>query len=139
MRGVIASVIAALLVAGAAYAVWLTLNSEDVARIGGTGLVQVLSPTTNGNVNEVLWQTDTNTGYVTGVDVNWTPAETGTYLVHVNVYDGNQNMLTSGTTTETIQAADVGADRVTSVPLAQSVDPSQLVYVEVIITQTTTS
>ncbi len=121
------------------YAVQLTLDSDSVSRAGGTGLVAVLSPEADDTVNSVNFTAGCvgTTCGITGVNIEWDPAETGDYTIIVLLYDQTQNVLVSGQATTTITTTTT-TPVTTSVTFASPVNPKDVYYVEVMIIQTTT-
>lgn len=122
------------------YAVQITLVSENVARVGGTGGVSILAPTAQ--VDQVTFTLENNPPYyINGVNVVFTPNETGTYTVAVNIYDAIGNILGSGIATgltpQIDQTTGLPTQMTVYITLTPSVDPAQAAAVEVIVLQET--
>ena len=129
-----------VLAAGLAWAVLLTLDPDNVARIGGTGQVDVLSPDNDGTLTQLLWVVNTTSYAVTGAQVTWQPAETGTYVVAVQVFpQGSTTPAATGSATVTVDNTTVGTDVTTTVTFSNPVNPEDIYSVRVVIYQTTTS
>ncbi len=119
-----------------ALAVQLTLDSDNVERIGGTGQVAVLSPENDDTINKVEFTIETNPadpdfGDVVSVDVTWEPAENGNYFVMVILYDNSNNVVGYGTATPTGLTA--GSSTTTTVTLSDTASPEEIYKVEVIL------
>lgn len=132
--------VAAVLVPGV-YAVQIQLISENVARVGGTGGVQILTPTQS--IDSVTFTLDSYPPYhISGVTVTFTPEETGTYTIAVNIYDTIGNILGSGIVTGIQAQTDPNTGNLLpitqDIPITPTVDPAQAEAVEVIVLQETT-
>lgn len=133
------------------FAVQLSLNSDSVARVGGTGEVIVLAPTSNATIDKVTFTvSNTPPYYIQSVNVTLTFAEAVssidgttpvTYTVVVNVYDSLGNLINSAIAT----GVQVQTDATTGAPVQQTVtvqfpntvDPRQIDIVEVLVYQET--
>ena len=134
--------VAAVAVPGV-FAVQLSLNSDNIARVGGTGQVPVLDPTANATIDAVTFTLATTPPYyIAGANVTLTFAEAGTtYTVVVNIYDATGNLITSGQVT----GVTVQTDATTGAPVQQTVtvnfpspvDPRLVGNVEVLVIQET--
>jgi type 1 fimbria pilin len=127
---------AVMAVASAAFAVEISLNDSDIARIGGTGNVEVHCPAAGNpcKIDKVYWVLSFPPPRVTAVKIYWTPAATGTYDVYVVLYDNNGNMISNGygSTSEDITSTD---PTTTTVNLASPVNPALIKYVEIAIVE----
>ncbi len=136
--------------AAAAYAVQLTLNSDNITRVGGTGQVEVLSPDFNNTIESVVFIVDTNNPpyYITSVDITWEPAETGTYFIAINIYDvtvdpttgtTQRTLIASGTQTVNVDGTQAAPQQSTTtrIQFPSPVNPADVDYVEIIIVQQT--
>jgi hypothetical protein len=130
---------AVMAVASAAFAVEINLSSENIAQLGGTGLVDVNCPTAAPcQVNQVTWTISSTAPYrVTAVNVKWTPASSATtasYTVYVTLYDSANNVIGSGSATQSGSSSPV----TTTVPVSgpSPIDPKNVYKVEIVIVQT---
>jgi hypothetical protein len=129
---------AAMAVASAAFAVEIRLDSSDVARIGATPQVRVYCPVAGDpcQITRVTWSVAFSPPppKVTAVNIQWTPAATGTYTVYVVLYRSD------GTTVEGYGSTSVTISTLGSTPttvnLASPADPRYIYYVEIAIVQT---
>ncbi len=124
---------AVMAVASAALAVEISLSSTDVARIGGTGQVDVYCPANPCQVTRVSWTINSAPPYwVTAVKVTWQPAtSSGSYTVYVVLYDNSNNIVGHGSATQSGSPSPV----TTTVSLPFFVDPRQIYKVEVVIVE----
>ena len=84
---------AVMAVTSAALAVEITLNSTDIAQIGGTGQVEVYCPANPCEVTRVTWSISGPPFQVTAVNVEWTPRSDGDYTVYVVLYDSTVTII----------------------------------------------
>jgi len=134
--------VAALMLAYAAYAVLIGLSSADIAQLGGTGLVSVNCPTADPcQVDQVTWTISSLAPFrVTAVNVKWTPASSASsasYTVYVTLYDGSNNIVGSGSATQSGSSSSVTTSvSVSPVSPYTSIDPKDVYKVEIVIVQT---
>ena len=129
---------AVMAVASAAFAVQISLSSADIAQIGGTGQVGVNCPGNPCQVSKVTWTISGTPPRVTEVKVQWTPASSATtasYTVYVTLYDNGDNIIGSGSAT---QSGSSSPPVTTTVPVSGSspIDPKNVYKVEIVIVQT---
>ncbi|MEM2559047.1 MAG: hypothetical protein QXT51_06975 [Nitrososphaerota archaeon] len=125
---------ALLLFTVAAYSVAITLSSDNVAQLGGTGNVKVNCPANSCQINRVRWViSETHPYKVSAVDVTWTPASSATYDIYVTLYDNSNNVISSGSSKS--QSLSGGQETTTRVSIT-SASPEAVYYVEIIIVQT---
>ncbi len=144
--------VAAVAVPGV-FAVQLNLSSDAVARVGGTGQVQVLNPTNNALIEQVTFGLSTVPPYyinearvqLTFAEVDTTDPTRITYTVVVNLYDSLGNIVGSGS----VSGITPQLDQTTNQPISQTVtvtlsggtgpggtvNPKDVVYVEVLVIQ----
>jgi hypothetical protein len=123
---------AVMAVASAAFAVEITLNDSDIARIGGTGNVEVRCPANPCQITSVTWTLSFPPPRVTAVNVEWSPAATGSYTVYVVLYRND------GTTIEASGSQSVTISTLGSTTTTVSVgsaNPARIYYVEITIVQ----
>jgi hypothetical protein len=136
--GAVLMAVAALMTAYAAYAVLIGLSSANIAQLGGTGLVSVNCPAAGDpcQVDQVTWTISSTAPFrVTHVNVKWTPASsaaTASYTVYVTLYDNANNIVGSGSATQSGSTTSV----TTSVPVSPNPDPKDVYKVEIVIVQT---
>ncbi len=124
-----------LLASSLAYAVNISLNSDSVMRIGGTGQVDVLCPASSCQIDGVTWTMTSSAPYlVDKVNVDWTPAENGDYDVYVTLYDSGGTIIASGSTSAS--GLTGGTSTTTIVDLTTDVNPANVYKIEIIIVQT---
>ena len=138
--------LAALAVPGV-FAVQLTLNSDNITRVGGTGQVTVLTPENDSTINSVVINYDSNAApyYVNAVTITWEPAEASDYFIGVTLYDrdaqGNVTIVGSGSATVTLDPTTftLGQPITTTVPVLSTtggnIDPSTIDLIEIVIYQ----
>ena len=123
---------AVMAVASAAFAVEISLSSSDVARIGATPQVEVYCPANPCHITRVTWTLSFPPPRVTAVNVEWSPADTGTYTVYVVLYRSDGSTIAgSGSASVTITTPGPTS---TSVSVG-SVNPAHIYYVEIAIVQ----
>jgi hypothetical protein len=135
--GAVLMALAALMTAYAAYAVLITLSSADIAQLGGTGLVTVNCPTAAPcQVEQVTWTISSSAPFrVTAVNVKWSPASSSaSYTVYVTLYDNANNVVGSGSATQSGSSGSVTTSVSVSGP--SPIDPKDVVKVEIVIVQT---
>jgi hypothetical protein len=124
---------AVMAVASAAFAVQITLNDSDIARIGGTGQVSVSCPVSGCQISKVTWTLSGTPPRVTEVKVEWTPASSsGSYTVYVTLYKGASTIVGSGSASQSGSSGSV----TTSVSISPNPDPKDVDKVEIVIVQT---
>jgi hypothetical protein len=127
---------AVIAVASAAFAVQINLASADIAQIGGTGQVSVNCPAAGNpcKVDKVTWTLSGTPPRVTQVKVDWTPASNApaSYTVYVTLYDNANNVVGSGSATQSGSSGSV----TTTVPVSPNPDPKDVYKVEIVIVQT---
>ncbi len=131
--------VAAVAVPGV-FAVQLSLNSDNIARVGGTGQVPVLAPTANATIDAVTFTLATTPPYyIASANVTLTFAEANTtYTVVVNIYDAVGNLITSGQVTGVTVQTDANGNPIqqtVTVNFPSPVDPRQVDNVEVLVIQ----
>jgi hypothetical protein len=130
---------AVMAVASAAFAVEISLSSSDVARIGATPQVEVYCPSISGGqckITRVTWSVDfpPPPPRVTAVNIEWSPAATGTYYIYVVLYkSGGSTIEGYGSTSVSITST---GPTTTTVNLASPANPRYIYYVEIAIVQT---
>ena len=114
-----------------AFAVQITVG--NTAAIGGTGEVSVSCPASGCVIDRISWVQDTSAPFdVTAVNVTWTPASSSaTYVVYVIVEDSTNAIIASGSVEQAGSATQVS----TIVPLDTAVQPENIYFVRVIITE----
>jgi hypothetical protein len=135
--GAVLMALAALMTAYAAYAVLINLSSADIAQLGGTGLVTVNCPTAAPcQVEQVTWTISSSAPFrVTAVNVKWSPASSSaSYTVYVTLYDNANNVVGSGSATQSGSSDSVTTSVSVSGP--SPIDPRDVVKVEIVIVQT---
>jgi hypothetical protein len=135
--GAVLMALAALMTAYAAYAVLIDLSSADIAQLGGTGLVTVNCPTAAPcQVEQVTWTISSSAPFrVTAVNVKWSPASSSaSYTVYVTLYDNANNVVGSGSATQSGSSGSVTTSVSVSGP--SPIDPRDVVKVEIVIVQT---
>jgi hypothetical protein len=135
--GAVLMALAALMTAYAAYAVLISLSSADIAQLGGTGLVTVNCPTAAPcQVEQVTWTISSSAPFrVTAVNVKWSPASSSaSYTVYVTLYDNANNVVGSGSATQSGSSGSVTTSVSVSGP--SPIDPRDVVKVEIVIVQT---
>jgi hypothetical protein len=135
--GAVLLALAALMTAYAAYAVLIDLSSTNIAQLGGTGQVSVNCPAAGDpcQVDQVTWTISGSAPFrVTAVNVKWTPASNApaSYMVYVTLYDSANNIVGSGSATQSGSTTSV----TTSVPISPNPDPKNVYKVEIVIVQT---
>jgi hypothetical protein len=133
--GAVLLALAALMTAYAAYAVLIDLSSTNIAQLGGTGQVSVNCPGDPCQVDQVTWTISGSAPFrVTAVNVKWTPASNApaSYMVYVTLYDNANNVVGSGSATQSGSTTSV----TTSVPISPNPDPKNVYKVEIVIVQT---
>jgi len=123
---------AVMAVASAAFAVEISLSSSDVARIGATPQVEVYCPANPCQITRVTWSVAFPPPRVTAVNIEWTPAATGTYTVYVVLYRSD------GITIEGYGSTSVTISTLGSTTTTVSVgaaNPSRIYYVEIAIVE----
>lgn len=133
---VIALALIAAITALASYAVVIALDSNDVAQLGGTHLVDVRCPVANPcRIDRITWTLSSSAPYtVTRANVVWNTAKTSgaTYTVYVVLYDSTgNNVIGSGSATQPASASQV----TTQVPISGNPRPRDVYYVEVVIVE----
>lgn len=124
-----------LLATSLVYAVSITLNSNNVMTLGGTGQVDVNCPASSCQIDKVSWVMTSSAPYkVDKVDVTWTPAQSGDYDVYVTLYDNVGNVIASGSTSAS--GLTGGTSTTTTVDVSVDADPASVYKVEIIIVQT---
>ncbi len=147
-RGSRAPILLALLALAAVtvpgvFAVQLSLNSDNIARVGGTGQVAVLDPTVNATIDSVTFTVSTTPPYyLSGANVTLTFAEANTtYTVVVNIYDSAGNPVTSamvtGITPQTDATTGATVQQTVTVNFPSPVDPRLVGNVEILVIQET--
>ncbi len=133
----LAALLGLTLVAGVAFAVQLQLTAPAA---GGTGQVIVGSPEADGVIDQLEWIPAQAAPYhVDAVNITWAPNYNGNYFIGVTVYDGNLNVVGSGSITLTGLTANTVYENtidLTTPAGGATVDPAQIFYVEVVILQT---
>ncbi|MDW8042479.1 MAG: hypothetical protein RMJ75_06745 [Nitrososphaerota archaeon] len=134
---VIALALIAAITALASYAVVIALDSNDVAQLGGTNLVDVRCPAagTPCRIDRITWTLSSSAPYtVTRANVVWNTAKTSgaTYTVYVVLYDSTaNNVIGSGSAVQAASASQV----TTQVPISPNPRPRDVYYVEVVIVE----
>ncbi|MEM0444573.1 MAG: hypothetical protein QXO86_02795 [Nitrososphaerota archaeon] len=134
MRGVVAAVFLFALLMTVAYAVTISLSSNDVAQLGGTGLVDVYCPANPCQITKVSWVLTSSPPFqVDQVNVQWQTAKTvgASYTVYVVLYDNTNSVISSGSATQPASALPV----TTLVDVVANVSPASVYRVEVIIVE----
>jgi hypothetical protein len=124
---------AVMAVASAAFAVEISLDSSDVARIGATPQVEVYCPSISGGqckIDRVYWTLAFPPPRVTDVNIVWSPAVSGTYTVYVVLYRDTSTIVGYGS-----RSVTVSGPTTTPVNLASPVNPAHINYVEIAIVQ----
>jgi hypothetical protein len=129
---------AVMAVASAAFAVEISLSSSDVARIGATPQVEVYCPSIisgDCKIARVTWTISfpPPPPRVTAVNVEWSPAATGTYTVYVVLYR-NDGTTVEGYGSTSVSISTLGPTT-TTVNLASPANPRFIYYVEIAIVQ----
>jgi len=123
-----------LLLASAAYAVLISLDSSDVNQLGGTGLVDVNCPANPCQVTKVSWDLTSSPPYkVDRVNVQWTTAKSSgaTYNVCVVLYNNAPSPIAHGCQSQGASSGSV----TTSVDVSPDADPKDVYKVEVVIVE----
>jgi len=124
---------AVMAVASAAFAVEISLSSSNVARIGATPQVEVYCPANPCQITRVTWTLSFPPPRVTALNIEWTPAATGTYTVYVVLYRSDGTTIEGyGSTSVTISTL---GSTTTTVNLASPVNPAHIYYVEIAIVE----
>ena len=121
-----------LAVVAVAYSVAISLQGQDIDQLGGTDKVSVTCPVSGCRISEVKWVLtgSTSTPYqVDKVKVYWTPADSKTYAVYVELYDNNNNLKGSG-------SGSNPTDGYTEVDISPDVDPKDIYSVRIVIVET---
>ncbi len=127
MRKVILAVLLAVaLLSIATVAVALTLTPKKIA---GSAMVDVSCPAGPCSAT-VGWRLDSNYD-VDACIVSWTPAFSGEATVACIVYDSGGNKLANGIITD--ESVVSGTAETNTIPLTDTVDPSEIYQVEVVI------
>jgi hypothetical protein len=130
----VSTLLAAILLSAAAYAVQINLASADIDQLGGTGNVDVYCPANPCAVTRVKWILTSSAPYlVDQVQVQWQTRETSgaTYTVYVVLLDSANNVLASGSATQSASNTAV----TTTVNVNPNVDPAQVYKVSIVIVQ----
>jgi hypothetical protein len=126
--------VAALMLAYAAYAVLIDLDSSDIDQLGGTQRVDVYCPANPCQISRVKWVLESSYPYlVDRVLVQWQTRETSgaSYTVYVTLLDSSNNPISGGSAT---QAAS-GSLVTTNVDVSPNADPAQVYKVQIVIVQ----
>ncbi|MEM1676425.1 MAG: hypothetical protein QW095_01060 [Nitrososphaerota archaeon] len=132
--------ISLLLFTVAAYSVSISLSSDKVAQLGGTGNVEVMCPATSCQIEKVKWVISGSPPYeVSAVEVTWIPASDATYDIYVTLYDNSNNVISSGSSRN--QSLSGGQETTTKVYISpespySKVLPKDVKFVEIVIVQT---
>ena len=124
---------AALMLAYAAYAVLIDLNSSDIDQLGGTPIVDVYCPADPCQISRVKWVLTSSYPYlVDQVKVEWqTASTTGSYTVYVTLFDNSNNPISGGYAAQTASSSPV----TTNVDVSPNADPAQVYKVQIVIVQ----
>jgi hypothetical protein len=125
---------AVMAVVSAAFAVEISLSSSDVARIGATPQVEVYCPANPCQITRVTWTLSFPPPRVTAVNIEWSPAATGTYTVYVVLYRSDGTTIAGGYGSTSVTISTLGPTT-TTVDLDSPVNPAHIYYVEIAIVQ----
>ncbi|MEM4545082.1 MAG: hypothetical protein QXE61_08375 [Nitrososphaerota archaeon] len=134
--------ISLLLFTVAAYSVSISLSSDKVAQLGGTGNVEVMCPATSCQIEKVKWVISDSPPYeVSAVNVIWTPASSSaTYTVYVTLYNSttnNKEVIAYGYASQSGSSTQVTTTvYISPASPSHKVLPKDVYYVEIVIVQT---
>jgi hypothetical protein len=126
--------VAALMLAYAAYAVLIDLDSSDIDQLGGTQRVDVYCPANPCQISRVKWVLEPSYPYlVDRVLVQWQTRETSgaSYTVYVTLLDSSNNPISGGSATQAASSSPV----TTNVDVSPNADPAQVYRVQIVIVQ----
>ncbi len=133
--------ISLLLFTVAAYSVSISLSSDNVAQLGGTGNVEVKCPVAGDpcKIDKVKWVISRSPPYeVSAVEVTWTPASlSATYTVYVTLYNNNNEVIAYGSASQSGSDSQVTTTvDISPASPSNKVLPKDVYYVEIVIVQT---
>jgi hypothetical protein len=126
--------VAALMLAYAAYAVLIGLDSSDIDQLGGTQRVDVYCPANPCQISRVKWVLTSSAPFlVDRVLVQWQTRETSgaSYTVYVTLLDSSNNPISGGSATQAADSSPV----TTNVDVSPNADPAQVYKVQIVIVQ----